>query len=109
MICCVDCAVVCGNEVLLGTRLDDPAEGVWWIMGGRMKIGEDPRQTAQRVLQRELDIDVVDIRAIVDLNLAISYVWRARSQPPQNHGCHMVGHYYFTQVDESEKDCVCNQ
>lgn len=106
VVCCVDCAVICGNDVLLGVRPDEPAKGCWWIMGGRMKPGEDPRQTAKRVLQREIGLVVPTLDEIMDLNLTISYIWKDRSQPPQDHGCQMVGLYYFTSIGEDKRDAL---
>lgn len=106
VVCCVDCAVVCSDEMLLGVRTDEPAKGSWWIMGGRMKPGEDPRQTARRVLQREIGLDVQTLDEIEDLNLSISYIWRTRSQPPQDHGCHMVGLYYCIRIGEDKRDAL---
>ncbi len=87
--------------MLLGRRPDEPAKGAWWIMGGRMKPGEDLRVTAQRILRREIGLAVENLDSIVDLDLAISYVWEKRSQPPEGHGCHMIGHYCFTTVEEA--------
>lgn len=108
--CCADCAVVSEDwEVLLGRRTDEPAKGWMWIMGGRMTPGDDPRQTAQRVLLREIGLDVLDIESIIDLHSAGSYVFATRSQEPKNHGCHMVGLNHCFKVKNEDKGRLANQ
>lgn len=100
VVACVDCAVVHKDKMFLGRRTDMPAKGEYWIQGGRMQVGVDPRETVQKILRREIDLAIPIIDTIVDLNLTISYIWKDRSQPPQGHGCHMVGMYYMTTVDD---------
>lgn len=40
VLCCVDCCVMNGNEMLLVRRNTEPAKGRWWLPGGRILKGE---------------------------------------------------------------------
>ena len=104
VVACVDCAGVCGSKIFLGKRTDRPAKNQWWVQGGRMQVGVDPRRTVLGILQREVALDITDLNSIIDLNLAISYIWEDRHQPPAGHGCHMVGMYYMTIVNQTVKE-----
>ena len=55
-ISCVDIAVVAHGAVLLVKRKDAPAQGQWWIPGGRVLKGELLRETAARKAQEEIGI-----------------------------------------------------
>lgn len=58
-IACVDVAVIyCGN-VLLVRRGDKPAQGEWWLPGGRVHKGEKMREAAVRKVREELGLDCV--------------------------------------------------
>lgn len=109
VVSCVDCAVLCGQKMLLGRRRDEPAKGQLWIPGGRMIPGEDPRATAQRILSKEITLTVPSLEEIFDLNLSISYVWERRHQPPLGHGCHMIGNYYITQASNGFMNALGTQ
>lgn len=110
VVCCADCALVSEDwEVLLGKRTDEPAKGFFWVMGGRMTPGDDPRETAKRVLNREIGLDVPRIESIIDLQSTGSYVFRTRSQEPKNHGCHMVGLNHYLVIKNDDKDRLVKQ
>ena len=53
---CVDIAIVANGSVLLVRRTDPPAEGEWWVPGGRVRKGEMMRDTAIRKAQEEVGI-----------------------------------------------------
>lgn len=101
VVSCVDCIVVSGEEMLLGYRAQEPYIG-WWVMGGRMLWGECPEQTAQRVLQREVSLEISDLHRFTYVGTN-SYVWERRAQPPEDHGCHMVGINYCLRISDAEK------
>ena len=54
---CVDIAVVANGAVLLVLRDDAPAQGEWWLPGGRILKGEMMRDTAIRKARQEVGIE----------------------------------------------------
>ena len=72
VVACVDCAVVCNGKIFLGKRTDMPARDEFWVQGGRMQVGIDPRQTAQTILKREIGLEIMQLEEFGDLDLAIS-------------------------------------
>jgi colanic acid biosynthesis protein WcaH len=55
-IACVDLAIVSNGCVLLVQRKDPPAQGQWWIPGGRVYKGEMMKDAARRKAQEEVGI-----------------------------------------------------
>ncbi len=53
---CVDVAIVAHGAVLLVRRDDPPAQGEWWIPGGRILKGEMMRDAAIRKARQEVGI-----------------------------------------------------
>jgi len=100
VVCCVDCVVVCGKQMLLGLRSQWPFKG-WWVMGGRMVPGETYEATAQRVVEREVGLRIEDLRRFVFIDHAC-YIWRHREQDPQGNGCHMEGNNFYVEITEDE-------
>ena len=56
-IACVDVAIVYNGCVLLVRREDAPANGEWWVPGGRVFKGETLRETARRKAREEVGIE----------------------------------------------------
>jgi len=56
---CVDVVILHNNSVLLVKRKDKPAQGEWWVPGGRVLKGETMKQTAKRKASEEVGIDCV--------------------------------------------------
>jgi len=56
-IACVDIAIVCDGSVLLVKRNDKPAQGEWWLPGGRVHKGEKMLETAKRKALEEVGLD----------------------------------------------------
>lgn len=55
-IACVDVAIVAQGAVLLVKRKDAPAQGQWWVPGGRVLKGEMMKETAARKAFEEVGI-----------------------------------------------------
>jgi colanic acid biosynthesis protein WcaH len=55
-IACVDVAIVAQGSVLLVRRKDAPAQGQWWVPGGRVLKGEMMKATAYRKAKDEVGI-----------------------------------------------------
>ena len=54
---CVDIAVVANGAVLLVRRKDAPAQGQWWVPGGRVFKGEMMKDSAIRKAREEVGIE----------------------------------------------------
>lgn len=72
-----------GTHIFLGKRCVQPQPD-WWFMGGRMFPGETPIQSCQRLLKRELKLDIEADRLHVVCSQA--FVFGMREQEPKHHG-----------------------
>lgn len=104
VVSCVDCVLVHRGHMLIGFRASEPYVG-WWVIGGRMRPGERFEETAQRVTERETGLHITDPSRFEYLN-TISYVWTRRAQPPQHHGCHMIGSNLIVILSDEEASSI---
>jgi len=51
---CVDFLIRCGDKNLLLKRTQEPLKDFYWVVGGRMNIGETIEELAIRVQKREI-------------------------------------------------------
>lgn len=51
---CIDWLIRCGDEYLMLKRKWDPLANEWWVIGGRMYIGETISDAAKRIQTREI-------------------------------------------------------
>ncbi|KAL7513026.1 hypothetical protein ACHAXN_012322 [Cyclotella atomus] len=72
-----------GNKIFTGKRCVQPQPD-WWFLGGRIFPGESPIQSSQRLLKRELglDIDSDRFRPVC----CQAFAFEMREQEPKNHG-----------------------
>lgn len=58
---CVDAVIIKENQILLGRRTNKPAQGQYWIQGGRVLKGETRIEAIHRKIKQEtnLTIDIV--------------------------------------------------
>jgi colanic acid biosynthesis protein WcaH len=61
---CVDVVIVHDKAVLLGLRLNKPAEGVYWFPGGRVYKGETLEAAAKRKAEEETGLTVKIVRRL---------------------------------------------
>jgi colanic acid biosynthesis protein WcaH len=52
------------GAVLLGERLNRPAQHSWFVPGGRIRKGERVRQALERISRRELGVPITEARLI---------------------------------------------
>ena len=52
------------NEVLLGQRLNRPAQGFWFVPGGRIWKNERVQEALRRISRRELGAEIIDAKLI---------------------------------------------
>lgn len=50
-----------GNEILLGLRNNRPAQGFWFVPGGRIRKNETMQSALARVAHDELGLRVADL------------------------------------------------
>ena len=56
-IACVDVVIIHSTEALLVKRKDPPANGKWWVPGGRVFKGELMSEAAKRKCSEEVGLD----------------------------------------------------
>ena len=54
------------DEVLVGRRKGSHGDGTWAFPGGHLEFGEDPITCAQRELLEETDIDVSNLKPVLN-------------------------------------------
>ncbi|MCX6784600.1 MAG: NUDIX domain-containing protein [Candidatus Komeilibacteria bacterium] len=89
VIACADIVILDqAGRILMAPRSYEPAKGVFWIAGGRMRFGESFQQAANRNLAREMGIEVDPdrIRPFGTYN----YIWGERAQEPAENGSQTV-------------------
>lgn len=101
VITCVDIVFLYQNQILLGKRNQYPRKG-WWVIGGRMFAGENPKVSVQRKAQQEAGL-ILNAERFEYIN-AYSTCFSLRSQEPQNNGLHSVNLTYKTKLTLSEKN-----
>lgn len=100
VVTCADCILINRRgEMLLGKRRVEPQPD-WWIIGGRMRVGESFQEATARNIKRELGLDIKPKR--FQYLGAYSLVWATRAQKPQDGGCHMVSITMTLRVKDSE-------
>eukprot|EP00884_Botryococcus_braunii_P007174 jgi/Botrbrau1/16458/Bobra.0142s0054.1 len=82
---CVDLLLTdeSSGEVLLMKRKIEPQPD-WWFVGGRLRAGDSPTQGGQKIVKRELGIDLAPGR--FKYVLSCTYLWEWRQQEPQRNG-----------------------
>lgn len=104
VIACVDVALICQNQVLLVQRNRHPRPS-WWIVGGRMIAGEDPKQTAIRKTAQELGLYELDADRLHYVS-SYSTCFAFRHQAPQHHGSHTLNITYSLALTADEREKI---
>ncbi|HEY9897047.1 MAG TPA: NUDIX hydrolase [Candidatus Sericytochromatia bacterium] len=101
---CVDLVFTYQNQLLLAKRNTKPRSS-WWIVGGRMAAGEEPKATAIRKAWEEANLG--NLEAIRFQCVGVySTCFAVRHQPPQHHGSHSVNITYQIELTLEEKEQV---
>ena len=58
---CVDAVIVSGGKFLLGKRSNKPAQGKWWLPGGRVRKGETLVKAIHRKVREETGFNTMRI------------------------------------------------
>lgn len=59
-ILCVDLLIESGGKTLLVRRKKHPLKGQWWVVGGRVFLGEDPKDAAVRKAREEVGLEILE-------------------------------------------------
>jgi colanic acid biosynthesis protein WcaH len=61
---CVDAVIIHDGQVLLGQRNNKPAQGQWWLPGGRVRKGETLQAAITRKVKEETGLNLETIKQI---------------------------------------------
>mmetsp|Transcript_14418 Transcript_14418/g.18249 ORF Transcript_14418/g.18249 Transcript_14418/m.18249 type:complete len:239 (-) Transcript_14418:232-948(-) len=89
-----------GTHIFTGRRCVQPQPD-WWFMGGRIFPGETPIQSCQRLLRRELGLDISNERFIAVC--AQAFAFGMREQAPKDHGTTDTQFCYKVQLLNEEE------
>ncbi|HUC90180.1 MAG TPA: NUDIX hydrolase [Patescibacteria group bacterium] len=103
VITCVDIVLVSDGRILLGKRAWHP-QADWWIIGGRMRPGEELAATASRNMRRELGLNLTVDR--FSYLTTFSTAWNLRRHAPANHGSHTVSIVMTIDVTPDEAEAI---
>ena len=84
---CVDTVIVRRGKFLLGKRVNKPAKGAWWFVGGRILKGETLEQAVARHVQLETDISKIKIKRLLTTR---GTIFRSSAQGPLSHTVNSV-------------------
>jgi ADP-ribose pyrophosphatase YjhB (NUDIX family) len=85
VLACLDMVLVHEGKVLLGKRAWHP-QADWWIIGGRMRPGEELEVAAARYAKRDLGLELALDR--FSYLTTFSSAWKLRRHEPADHGTH---------------------
>ncbi|MBU6500529.1 MAG: NUDIX domain-containing protein [Patescibacteria group bacterium] len=97
---CVDAVIVRGKKFLLGKRINKPAKGQWFVIGGRVLKGESLEAAVRRHVQTETGISGVKVKKFL---IAAPTMFKNSAQGPSSHTINSV----FL-VELSEKKLLLN-
>lgn len=101
VIVCVDALLVNRERktIYLARRRAKPMQG-WWILGGRMRAGEQERDAMRRKFLQETSVDIEPLRfEFVYMN---RYHWKDRQQEPQDRGMDSLAYTFAVELTEEE-------
>ncbi len=88
---CIDLVFICKNEILLAKRKIEPFKEIWCLPGSSVLLGEELNETAIRVANNELGIDIqqkeLTFVGIVSYflpnqhNICLTYMIRLQERP----------------------------
>lgn len=104
VIACVDIALTNDKgQLLLGKRTRHP-QADWWIVGGRMQTGEHFSASAQRLVKKELGLEV-DPQRFKYLTV-FAAAWNKRAFPPEDNGTHTLSVVLTASLSDEEIETI---
>ena len=101
---CTDTVVVCEGAIFLAKRRSEPMSD-WWVIGGRMKFGELPEQSAARCFTRETKLEVPTHR-FKQFGTYMT-LWKTRAQEPRDAGSQSLNITYALNLSKEELQRIC--
>lgn len=101
VVVCAD-AVIVNRErktIYLAKRKAKPMQG-WWIIGGRVRSGEEPLAAIHRKFLHETGVDVSEER--FKFISFIRHQWKDRQQQPQTHGVDDLSYTFVVELSQDE-------
>ena len=103
VVACVDIVLVNEGKALLGKRAWHP-QADWWIIGGRMRPGEELGVAAARHAKRDLGLELSIDR--FSYLTTFSTAWRLRRHEPTDHGAHTVSIVMTIELTAEEAESI---
>jgi len=101
---CVDLVFTYQQQLLLAKRNTEPRSS-WWIVGGRMVAGEEPKATAMRKAHQEAQLANLDTDRFHCIGV-YSTCFAVRRQAPKHHGSHSLNVTYQIELTLEEKEQI---
>jgi colanic acid biosynthesis protein WcaH len=86
-IACVDAVIVRGRSFLLGKRMNKPAKGKWFVIGGRVMKGESLERSIKRHVKAETGLTDLRIKKFLT---AAAVIFKDSAQGPSSHAISSV-------------------
>lgn len=99
---CVDIVFTHQQQMLLAKRNTEPRSS-WWIVGGRMVAGEEPKATAMRKAHQEAQLANLDADRFRCIGV-YSTCFAVRRQSPKHNGSHSLNVTYQIELTSAEKE-----
>jgi ADP-ribose pyrophosphatase YjhB (NUDIX family) len=103
VVACLDIVLVHGGKVLLGKRAWHP-QADWWIIGGRMRPGEELEVAAARHAKRDLGLELGLDR--FSYLTTFSTAWKLRRHAPADHGTHTASIVLTIELTPKEAESI---
>ena len=103
VLACLDIVLVSKSRILLGKRAWHP-QADWWIIGGRMRPGEELEAAAARHAKRDLGLDLAGDR--FSYLTTFSTGWRLRRHEPASNGTHTVSIVMTIELTPAEAESI---
>lgn len=100
VIACVDVVLIYQEQILLAKRNQYPRRD-WWMIGGRMQVGESPLQAVIRKIDQETNLGRIASDRLQFMN-TYSTFFTYRKQEPRHHGLHSLNLVYRLSLTAQE-------
>ncbi|HSW98267.1 MAG TPA: NUDIX domain-containing protein [Candidatus Saccharimonadales bacterium] len=103
VVACLDIVLVHEGKILLGKRAWHP-QADWWIIGGRMRPGEELEVAAARHAKRDLGLELPHDR--FSYLTSFSTAWKVRRHAPADHGTHTTSIVMVIELTTEEAESI---
>lgn len=103
VVACLDIVFVHEGKILLGKRAWHP-QADWWIVGGRMRPGEELQAASARHAQRDLNLNLDPDR--FHYLTTFSTAWKTRRHAPAENGTHTTSIVMAIELTAEEAESI---